>query len=185
MSDDVAPAQASPAGENKMREPRIEKIVVNIGVGEAGDKLAKAEKVLQMVTKQKPVRTISKTTNKDLGIRWGMPLGVKVTIRKKAAEEFLKAALWVKENRVTAYSFDPEGNFSFGISDHTDFPGQKYNPEIGIFGMDVSVALKRPGYRIARRRIAQKKIPGRQRLGKDDTVEFVQKKFGIEILEAA
>jgi large subunit ribosomal protein L5 len=47
------------------------------------------------------------------------------------------------------------------------------------------VALKRAGYRIARRRVAQKKLPGRQRLGKDDTMEFVQKKFGVEILEAA
>jgi large subunit ribosomal protein L5 len=51
--------------------------------------------------------------------------------------------------------------------------------------MDVSVALKRAGYRIALRRIGQKKLPARQRLGKDDTVEFVKAKFGIEILEAA
>jgi len=51
--------------------------------------------------------------------------------------------------------------------------------------MDVSVALKRAGYRIAMRRVAQKKLPGRQRLNKDDSVEFVSKKFGIEILEAA
>jgi large subunit ribosomal protein L5 len=61
----------------------------------------------------------------------------------------------------------------------------RYDPEIGIFGMDVSVALKRAGYRIAMRRVAQKKLPSRQRLNKDETAEFVSKKFGIEILEAA
>ena len=65
------------------------------------------------------------------------------------------------------------------------FPGMRYDPEIGIFGMDVSVALKRAGYRIARRRVAKKKLPSRQRLGQDDTVEFIKKKFGVEVLEAA
>ena len=61
----------------------------------------------------------------------------------------------------------------------------RYDPEIGIFGMDVSVAMKRAGYRIARRRVAQKKLPIKQRLNKAETMEFVHKKFGVEILEAA
>ena len=78
-----------------------------------------------------------------------------------------------------------QGKFSFGIEEHTDYPGMRYDPDIGIFGMDVSVALKRAGYRIAMRRVGQKKLPSRQRLNKDDTIEFVSKKFGIEILEAA
>jgi len=176
--------EAAPgAPRNPMREPRVEKIVVNIGVGEAGDKLIKAEKVLEMVTKQKPVRTISKTTNKDLGIRWGMPLGVKVTIRKKAAEAFLKTAFWVKENRMTSYSFDPEGNFSFGISDYTDFPGQRYNPEIGIFGMDVCVVLTRPGHRISRRARASRRIPHRHRLSRAEVIDYLKRKYGLEVVD--
>ena len=183
MSEVQPPKAATPSAENKMREPRIDKIVVNIGVGDAGDKLAKAEKVLQMLTKQKPIRTISKTTNKDLGIRWGMPLGVKVTIRKKAAEEFLKAAFWVRENRMTGYSFDPEGNFSFGISDHTDFPGQKYNPDIGIFGMDVCVVVRRAGQRVARRAHASRKIPQYHRLTRAEVIEHLKKKYGVEVVE--
>jgi large subunit ribosomal protein L5 len=61
----------------------------------------------------------------------------------------------------------------------------RYDPEIGIFGMDVSVALERPGYRIAKRRIAKQKLPTRQKLTKADTMGFVQKRFGVEILEAA
>jgi large subunit ribosomal protein L5 len=177
-------AGAEPAlpGVARMTEPRVEKIVVNIGVGEAGEKLAKAEKVLEMVTHQKPLRTISKTTNKDLGIRWGMPLGCKVTIRKKAAEEFLKTALWVKENRITAYSFDPEGNFSFGITDYTDFPGQKYNPEIGIFGMDVCVVLSRPGRRVSERTRSRRRIPKRHRLTRQDALDWLKRKFGVEVV---
>ncbi|MGQ9582270.1 MAG: 50S ribosomal protein L5 [Thermoplasmatota archaeon] len=168
---------------NPMREPRIEKVVVNIGVGEGGEKLVKAEKVLMMITNQKAVRTISKTTNKDLGIRWGMPLGCKVTIRKRAAEEFLKTALWVKENKLTSYSFDPDGNFSFGISDYTDFPGQKYNPEIGIFGMDISVVMTRAGKRVARRARARRGIPRGHRLTAREVMDFLKRRYGVEVVE--
>jgi len=167
----------------RMTEPRVEKVVVNIGVGEAGEKLVKAEKVLEMVTHQKPLRTISKTTNKDLGIRWGMPIGCKVTIRKKAAEEFLKTAFWVKENKITSYSFDPQGNFSFGISDYTDFPGQKYNPEIGIFGMDISVVLARPGRRVSERSRASRRIPHSHRLTRQDALDWVKRKYAVEVVE--
>ena len=176
-----APGAAS--GGNPMREPRIEKVVVNIGVGEAGEKLVKAEKVLLMVTGQKAVRTISRTTNKDLGIRRGMPIGCMVTIRGKAAEKFLKTALWVKENRIASYSFDPEGNFSFGISDYTDFPGQKYNPEIGIFGMDISVVMSRAGKRVALRGRARGPIPRSHRLSRDEVMDFLRKKYGVEVVE--
>jgi large subunit ribosomal protein L5 len=171
------------AEKKQMTEPRVHKIVVNIGVGEAGEKLAKAEKVLEMVTHQRPLRTLSKTTNKDLGLRWGMPIGCKVTIRKKVAEEFLKTALWVKENRITSYSFDPQGNFSFGISDYTDFPGQKYNPEIGIFGMDVCVVLSRPGRRISERTRARRRIPHAHRLTKQDALDWVKRKYAVEVVE--
>jgi len=183
--DSTAPMPAGPAlpPAVRMTEPRVEKVVVNIGVGEAGEKLVKAEKVLEMVTHQKPLRTISRTTNKDLGIRWGMPIGCKVTIRKKAAEEFLKTALWVKENRITSYSFDPEGNFSFGITDYTDFPGQKYSPDIGIFGMDVCVVLSRPGRRVSVRTHARRRIPRRHRLTRQEALDWIKRKYGVEVVE--
>ena len=106
-------------------------------------------------------------------------------MRGKAAEDFLAIALKAAGNSLRMSQFDQQGNFSFGIEEHTDFPGMRYDPEIGIFGMDVSVALKRAGYRIARRRVSKKKLPSRQRLGQDDTVEFIKKKFGVEVLEAA
>ena len=111
---------------NAMREVHVEKVVVNIGVGEAGERLVKAQKVLEMVTGQKSVETISKTVNRDLGIRKGMPLGCKVTLRGETAENFLNQALAIRERRVPEYSFDKEGNMSFGISDYTDFEGMKY-----------------------------------------------------------
>lgn len=165
-----------------MRDLRIEKTVVNIGVGEAGERLLKAQKVLEMLTGQKPVETISKTTNKDLGIREGMPIGCKVTLRGERAEDFLKRALWVKNNKLAKYNFDPEGNFSFGVPDYTEFEGMKYNPEIGIFGMDVSVSLKRPGYRVTKRRRRASKLPVRHRVTREEGVQFIRDRFDIEVV---
>ena len=91
---------------NIMRDPRVEKIVVNIGVGEAGERLVKAQKVIEMVTGQKSVQTISRTINRDLAIRKGMPLGCKVTLRGGNAEDFLNRALDIRERRIPLYSFD-------------------------------------------------------------------------------
>jgi large subunit ribosomal protein L5 len=165
--------------------PRIDKVVVHVGVGESGQRLVNAETIMKAITKQQPVRSIAKKTLPTFGIKKNEPIGAKLTLRGKAAEDFLIIALKATGNTLKKSQFDMQGNFSFGVEEHTDFPGMRYDPEIGIFGMDVSVALKRAGYRIAMRRVGQKKLPSRQRLNKDDTIEFVCKKFGIEILEAA
>lgn len=168
---------------NPMRDIGLEKAVINIGVGDAGERLLKAEKVLQMVTGRKPIRTIAKTTNRDLGIRKGMQIGCKVTLRGKDASEFVKKAFWVRENRIAGYSFDPQGNFSFGIQDYTDFPGMKYDPEIGIFGLDVSAALARPGRRVQKRTILRASVPKYHRITRREGIEFVKKQFGVEVVE--
>ena len=166
-----------------MRDLRVEKVVVNIGVGEAGERLAKAEKVLEMVTKQKPVETLSKTVNRDLGIREGMPLGCKVTLRGDAAIDFVKQALSIREMRVPEYSFDQEGNMSFGISDYTDFEGMKYDPEIGIFGMDISVVLRRPGNRITQRALLKRRIPKSHRVDRDEAIQYMKDNFQVQVIQ--
>ena len=166
-----------------MRELRVEKVVVNIGVGEAGERLVKAQKVLEMVTGQKSVQTMSKTINRDLGIRKGMPLGCKVTLRGEAAVEFIERALPIREMRVPVYSFDQEGNMSFGITDYTDFDGMKYDPEIGIFGMDISVVLRRPGNRITRRALLRRRVPKDHRVNRDEAIQYMKDKFNVEVVE--
>ena len=166
-----------------MRDLYVEKVVVNIGVGEAGERLVKAQKVLEMVTGQKSVQTMSKTINRDLGIRKGMPLGCKVTLRGEAAVEFIERALPIREMRVPVYSFDQEGNMSFGITDYTDFDGLKYDPEIGIFGMDISVVLRRPGNRITRRALLRRRIPKDHRVNRDEAIQYMKDKFNVEVVE--
>jgi large subunit ribosomal protein L5 len=169
--------------EKKSIKPHIAKVTINIGVGEAGEKLKKAESVLEGVTKQKPIQTLSKTTNKDWGLRKSMPIGCKVTLRKKAAETFLINALKIRENKISEYSFDNQGNFSFGVPDHTLFEGQKYDPNIGIFGMDICVTVEKPGYRTKHREIDQRKIPQRHQLTKEATIQFITEAFNVEVVE--
>lgn len=166
-----------------MRDLYVEKVVVNIGVGEAGERLVKAQRVLEMVTGQKSVQTISRTINRDLGIRKGMPLGCKVTLRGEVAEEFIERALPIREMRVPIYSFDQEGNMSFGITDYTDFDGMKYDPEIGIFGMDISVVLRRPGNRITRRALLKRRVPKDHRVNRDEAIQYMKDKFKVEVVE--
>ena len=163
--------------------PKIGKITVNIGVGEAGEKLSKAEKVLQGLTGQKPIQTLSKTTNKDWGLRKRMAIGCKVTLRKEKAEKFLIEALKTRDNKIADYSFDDQGNFSFGVPDHTLFEGQKYDPNIGIFGMDICVTMEKPGYRVKHRRINRRKIPQRYQISKDETTNFISEKFKVEFIQ--
>ena len=166
-----------------LMKPRIEKITVNIGVGEAGERLEKAQSVLKDITGHKPIQTLSNITSKEWGIRKRMPIGCKVALRKKDAENFLIEALKTRENQIAEYAFDDEGNISFGIPDHTLFKSQKYNPNIGIFGMDVSITMEKPGYRIKRRRLLRRKIPNKHKVKREETIKFFKEKFKVEVIE--
>ena len=168
---------------NAMKNLHIEKVTVNIGVGEAGERLVKAQKVLEMVTGQKSVQTISRAVNRDLGIRVGMPLGCKVTLRGETAINFLERALPIRERKIYAYSFDKEGNMSFGISDYTDFEGMKYDPDIGIFGMDINVVLRRTGNRVTQRMLLKRKIPKHHRVQRDEAIQYMKENYEIEVVE--
>jgi large subunit ribosomal protein L5 len=166
-----------------MRRIFIEKVVVNIGVGEAGERLVKAAQVLEMLTGRKTVQTLSNTTNKDLGIRKEMPIGVKVTLRGEEAVDFFKRAMWVRQNRIAYYSFDHEGNCSFGISDYTDFEGMRYDPQIGIFGLAVSVVFSRPGKRVQKRRHARHRVPRKHRTTVDEIKQLLTEQYEIEVVD--
>jgi len=174
--------------ENPMRRIRLEKVVVNIGVGEPGERLEKAETILRRIVKvvtgadAKPVRTIAKKKIPKWGIRPGLAIGVKVTLRGDVAEKFLRAAFDAVGNRISEKSFDRQGNFSFGIREYIDLPGVKYDPSIGIFGMDVCVSLERPGYRVKRRKVRRAKVGKNHLIARDEAIAFVKEKFGVEVV---
>lgn len=177
-------ATAKPSqSAHKMREVRIAKVTVNIGVGEGGEKLQKAEKVLAKLTGAKPVRTVGRETNRELGVIPGKPLGCKVTLRGDGAEAFVKRALYPRKNKVYDYSFDNQGNLQFGVTDYTAFEGERYDPEVGVFGMDVCITLERPGFRIKARRLMAARVPAHHRVTRDEAKSFLSKKFNLEVVQ--
>ena len=166
---------------NPMEQVRINKATVNIGVGQGGEELVRAEKLLTNITGQKPVRTFSKVTNPEFGIRKRQPIGCKVTLRKQKAVDTIKLILEGIDRKISASQFDKQGNVSFGIHEHIDIPGMRYDPEIGIFGMDVAITFEKPGYRIKRRKIQNKKIPTKHQIAKEETMEFMKEVFQVNL----
>jgi large subunit ribosomal protein L5 len=164
-----------------MRDLYIDKVVVHMGVGESGEKLVKAENIMKAITGQAPVRTIAKKTQPAFSIRKGAPIGCKVTLRGKTAREFFATSLGIIQRTVFESQFDKSGNISFGIEEHTDYPGMSYDPQIGIFGMDINVVLERKGIRITRRRMGQKKLPQKQRVKKEDAITFLKQQYQVEV----
>ncbi|NGM69456.1 50S ribosomal protein L5 [Natronolimnobius sp. AArcel1] len=167
------------SGFHEMREPTVEKVVVHMGVGQGGRELAKAEDIIEEITSQQSVRTQAQRTEPDFGIRQGDPIGTKVTLRGEDAAEFLETALPLAELSLT--QFDDTGNFSFGVEEHTEFPSQEYDPSVGIFGLDVTVNLVRPGYRIAKRDKATRSIPSNHRLTPEDAAAYLESNFDVTV----
>ncbi|VVB57787.1 50S ribosomal protein L5 [Candidatus Anstonella stagnisolia] len=166
----------------EMREPKVDKVTLNIGVGHAGADLENAKSLLTRLSGCKSVATTAHVRNPVFKIKKGDPIGAKTTMRGKVALDFLKKALAVKANSLPAKSFDSRGNFSFGVPEYIDIQGAKYDPQIGIIGFDVCVTLKRNGYRVATRRRACAKIGKKHLLTKEDGIEFAKAELGITVV---
>jgi large subunit ribosomal protein L5 len=168
--------------EHPMLKPRIEKVVVNLNVGKSGEPLEKANRVLKEITGQTPVKKKAKKTIRDFGIREGEPIAVVVTLRNQQAIDFLKKVLPVVDNKISRQSFDNRGNFAFGLKEHIEIKGVKYDPEIGIFGMDVCVSVNRPGQRIKVRKRQSRSIGPKHLLKPEESIVFVKQTLGVEIV---
>ncbi|WP_412057816.1 50S ribosomal protein L5 [Bartonella sp. DGB2] len=134
--------------ENVMQIPRIEKIVINMGVGEAtadSKKPAIAAEDLALIAGQKAVVTKARNSIATFKVREGMPLGAKVTLRKERMYEFLDRLITIALPRVRDFrglnpkSFDGRGNFAMGIKEHIVFPEINYDKVDQIWGMDIIV----------------------------------------------
>jgi large subunit ribosomal protein L5 len=134
--------------KNPMQVPRLEKIVINMGVGEAaGDqkKLDAAVGELALISGQKPVKTIAKKAIAGFKIRAGLPIGTKVTLRRARMYEFLDRLVTIALPRVRDFrgmsgkGFDGRGNFAMGLKEQIIFPEIAYDKVDAVRGMDIVI----------------------------------------------
>merc|ERR1712086_807816 len=162
--------------DNVMREIKIDKVVINCSVGESGDKVAKAAKVLKDLTGQEPVMNKCKYTIRSFGVRRGDKIACNVTVRGDKAKEILERGLKVKEYELNKNCFSDHGHFGFGIQEHIDL-GIRYDPYTGIFGMDFYVVLKKPGFRVAKRKRCRSRIGIAQKIQKEEAKEWFKREY--------
>ena len=166
---------------SSMRAIKIGKVVINITAGKSGEPLDRAITILENLTDQRPCTRRAKQTIRTFGIRKNEPIACMVTLRGPRAEAILNKTFAAIGKRISPRSFDRNGNFAFGIKEHIDIPGQRYDPKLGIIGMDVMATVERRGYRVARRRRAKSKVAMSHRVKREEAIEFIKQRFGVEV----
>lgn len=167
--------------ENPMRKIRVGKVVVNIGLGKSGEAIERGKKVLEQVTGQTPTQTRAKRSVRDFGIHKGEPIGVVVTVRGEDAIPLIEKLLTAREKKLSDSSFDSRGSVSFGIKEHIEIPGIRYDPAIGILGMNVSILLERPGYSITRRNRRASRLGKAHLVSKEESLQYFRDNFGVTV----
>lgn len=168
--------------ENQMKKITVSKVVLNMGVGKSGEPIEQAKRALQQIAGQKPNPRNAKATQRDWGVHKGEPIGVAVTLRRQPAIDLIKRLFAAKGNQINGSSFDDFGNLSFGIGEHIDIPGVKYDPTVGILGLNISIALQRPGFNIRVRSKHKASVGGHHRITRDEAKAFLTKEFGIQVV---
>ena len=167
--------------ESPMKKISLEKIVLNMGIGKSGDVIDIAKRALEQISGKKPSTRNAKETQREWGVRKGEPIGVAVTIRGDDAVVLLKRLLEAKGNTVNGKSFDNFGNYSFGINEHIDIPDVKYDPQIGILGLGISITLTRPGYSIRKRSKHKASVGKTHVITNQESKDYLVKEYGVTV----
>ena len=158
---------------NSMKQIKISKLTLNVGAGKNEDLLKKGLKLLQKLSPVKPVKTTTQRRIPGWGLRPGLAIGCKTTVRKNCPE-LLKKLLVAKENILSIKNFDQQGNFSFGVPEYIDIEGLEYDPDLKIMGLEVAVTLERPGFRVKKRIVKKSNLGNSHKITNDQAIEFVQ-----------
>jgi len=162
------------------KEIFIEKLILHATTSDA-DKLERYRKLLEYLTNRKPAITKAKRRIEAFKIRKGLPIGYKVTLRKKEAVEMLKVLLAGVKHELKKRQIG-NGYINFGIKEYISLPNFEYRRDIGILGFDVSVVLAKKGKRVEYRKRCRSKIGKNQKVTKEETIKFMQEKFDVKIV---
>jgi len=166
-----------------MKRIQVMKLTLNVGAGKDTKMLEKGMKLLEQLTGVPPVKTITQKRIPGWGLRPGLPIGCKVTLRGKEAAALIPRLLSAKENKLKKNHYDNAGNISFGVPEYIDVDGAKYDPDIGIIGFQVCITLSRPGYRVKNRRLRVSRVGRHQVITQDEAVAFMREQFKTEVDE--
>ncbi|HUC38981.1 MAG TPA: 50S ribosomal protein L5 [Candidatus Acidoferrum sp.] len=167
---------------NKMQDVMVSKLVINIGTGNEEKRAEPAKRLLELITGKKPAEEISKRRAPAFKITKGQIIGAYVTIRGPEKADLLKRLLDAADNKVKESGITPN-SLSFGIKEYIDIRGIKYDPAIGMLGMNVNVAFRRKGARVMTRKRMASRIPKRHSMVSRELIkDYVKKEFGAEVV---
>jgi large subunit ribosomal protein L5 len=168
---------------NPMRDIRIDKLTFNFGSGKDQAKLEKGMKLIKHITGTDPVKTITNKRIPSWGLRPGLPVGCKLTVRGKRAMDLIARLLRGRKDELSRAQFDDNGSVAFGVREYIDIPGVEYNPEIGIMGFEVCITMRRPGFRVRDRKLRSARLPKCHTIRREEAIEYMIKQFGVKVGE--
>jgi large subunit ribosomal protein L5 len=168
--------------ENEMRKIMLEKLVINIGTGNEKGTLANARRLLELITNKNPSNAYSKKRNPAFKIVQGQQIGAFVTIRGNQITPLAKRLLDSVDNRIRETSVT-NNSVSFGIREYIDISGVKYDPKIGMLGMNVNLSFKRKGSRVTLRKRKRSDVPQKHRVvGRPEIKDYMTEQFKVEFI---
>lgn len=166
--------------ENVMRKPLLEKVVLSCG-GKSPE-LEKSKKLLEFFSGKKAhlIKAGPKRRIPDFGVKPGLEIGTRVTLRGNEAIDILKKLLGAIDNTLSREQIIENG-FSFGIKEYIEIPGFEYKREIGIRGLNIAVTFIRAGIRVKRKKIKSGRLPKKQHVSEEEIINFMEDNFKTEI----
>jgi len=159
---------------NVMRKIKVDRVLLSCGG--VDKELEKAKKLLEIMSKMK-VQVIASTKRiPDFGVRPGLEVGVRVTMRGQAALDLLRRMLGAEDNTLKRKSV-ADNHVSFGIKEYIEIPGMEYQRDIGIRGLNITVVFSRAGTRVKLKKIKNGKVAKKQTVTKDEIIKYMEDNF--------
>lgn len=160
--------------ENPIRIARVEKVILSCGA--TGDNLAKSKKLLDLISQRKAQIIASQKRIPDFGVRPGLEVGTRVTLRGKDGVDLLRRLLGAIDNTLKTKQISPN-HFSFGIHEYIEIPGMEYQREIGIRGLNVTIVFSRKGLRIMNKKRKSASLPKKQNVSAKEIIKYMEDNF--------